>query len=81
MPLYAAHGQFLMVAKLTSSLDFHHNFSSKHLNIHYFNNKSLFYRIILLIATNHRVVAAQRQQRGLVAVTIRGSVLFYSSAI
>ena len=34
-----------------------------------------------LIATNHRVVAAQRQQRGLVAVTIRGSVLFYSSAI
>ena len=34
-----------------------------------------------LIATNHRVVAAQRQQPGLVAVTIRGSVLFYSSAI
>ena len=33
------------------------------------------------IATNQRVVAAQRQQRGLVAVTIRGSVLFYSSAI
>ena len=38
-----------MVAKLTSSFDFHHNFSSKHLNIHYFNNKSWFYRIILLI--------------------------------
>ena len=35
----------------------------------------------LFIATNQRVVAAQRQQRGLVAVTIRGSVLFYSSAI
>ena len=35
----------------------------------------------ILIATNQRVVAAQRQQRGLVAVTIRGSVLFYSSAI
>ena len=34
-----------------------------------------------LIATNQRVVAAQRQQRGLVVVTIRGSVLFYSSAI
>ena len=34
-----------------------------------------------LVATNQRVVAAQRQQRGLVAVTIRGSVLFYSSAI
>ena len=33
------------------------------------------------IATNQRVVAAQRQQRGLFAVTIRGSVLFYSSAI
>ena len=33
------------------------------------------------IATNHRVVAAQRQQRGLVAASIRGSVLFYSSAI
>ena len=40
---------FLMVAKLTSSFDFHHNFSSKHLNIYYFNNKSWFYRIILLI--------------------------------
>ena len=36
---------------------------------------------IVLIATNQRVVAAKRQQRGLVAVTIRGSVLFYSSAI
>ena len=35
----------------------------------------------LLIATNQRVVAATRQQRGLVAVTIRSSVLFYSSAI
>ena len=35
----------------------------------------------IFIATNQRVVAAQRQQRGLVAVTIRGSVLFYSSAI
>ena len=35
----------------------------------------------LFIATNQRVVAAQRQQRGLVAVTIRGSFLFYSSAI
>ena len=34
-----------------------------------------------LIATNQRVVAAQRQQRRLVNVTIRGSVLFYSSAI
>ena len=34
-----------------------------------------------LKATNQRVVAAQRQQRGLVAVTIRGSVLFYSFAI
>ena len=34
-----------------------------------------------LIATNQLVVAAARQQRGLVAVTIRGSVLFYSSAI
>ena len=34
-----------------------------------------------IIATNQRVVAAKRQQRGLVAVTIRGSVLFYSSAI
>ena len=34
-----------------------------------------------IIATNQGVVAAQRQQRGLVAVTIRGSVLFYSSAI
>ena len=28
------------VAKLTYSFDFHHNSSSKHLNIHYFNNKS-----------------------------------------
>ena len=37
--------------------------------------------LINLIATNQRVVAAKRQQRGLVAVTIRGSVLFYSSAI
>ena len=37
--------------------------------------------VLLLIATNQRVVAAKRQQRGLVAVTIRGSVLFYSSAI
>ena len=36
---------------------------------------------IAIIATNQRVDAAQRQQRGLVAVTIRGSVLFYSSAI
>ena len=36
---------------------------------------------VYFIATNQRVVAAQRQQRGLVAVTIRGSVLFYSSAI
>ena len=35
----------------------------------------------MLIATNQRVVAAQRQQRGLVAVTIRLSVLLYSSAI
>ena len=34
-----------------------------------------------IIATNHRVVAAKRQQRELVAGTIRGSVLFYSSAI
>ena len=34
-----------------------------------------------VIATNQRVVAAKRQQRALVAVTIRGSVLFYSSAI
>ena len=34
-----------------------------------------------LIATNQRVFAAQRQQLGLVAVTIRGSVLFHSSAI
>ena len=34
-----------------------------------------------VIATNLRVVVAQRQQRGLVAVTIRGSVLFCSSAI
>ena len=34
-----------------------------------------------LIATKQRVVAAQRQQRRLVNVTIRGSVLFYSSAI
>ena len=33
------------------------------------------------IATNQQVVAAQRQQRELVAVSIRGSVLFYSSAI
>ena len=33
------------------------------------------------IATNHRVVAAKRQQRELVALTTRGSVLFYSSAI
>ena len=38
-------------------------------------------RRCLFIATNQRVVAAQRQQQGLVAVTIRGSVLFYSSAI
>ena len=37
--------------------------------------------VSIIIATNQRVVAAQRQQRGLVAVTIRGSVLFYSSAI
>ena len=37
--------------------------------------------LLYLIATNQRVVAAQRQQRGLVAVTIRGFVLFYSSAI
>ena len=29
-----------------------------------------------LIATNQLVVAAARQQRGLVSVTIRGSVLF-----
>ena len=41
--------------------------------IRYLNN--------LLIATNQRVDAAQRQQRELVAVKIRGSVLFYSSAI
>ena len=33
------------------------------------------------LATNQGVVAAQRQQRGLVVVTIRGSVLIYSSAI
>ena len=31
-----------------------------------------------IIATNQRVVAAKRQQRGLVAVTIRGSELFCS---
>ena len=37
--------------------------------------------LVYIIATNQRVVAAKRQQRGLVAVTIRGSVLFYSSAI
>ena len=36
---------------------------------------------VVLIATNQRVVAAQWQRQGLVAVTIRGSVLFYSSAI
>ena len=42
------------------------------------NNESV---LALLIATNQRVVAAQRKQRGLVAVTIRGSVLFYSYAI
>ena len=35
----------------------------------------------LSVATNQRVVDAKRQQRGLVAVTIRGSVLFYSSAV
>ena len=35
----------------------------------------------ILIATNQRVVVAQRQQRGLVALTIRGAILFYSSAI
>ena len=33
---------------------------------------------ITFIATNQRVVAAKRQQGGLVAVTIRGSVLFCS---
>ena len=38
-------------------------------------------KVAYLIATNQRVVAAKRQQRGLVAVTIRVSVLFYSSAI
>ena len=38
-------------------------------------------RRLVLLATNQRVVAASRQQRGLVALTIRGSVLFYSSAI
>ena len=36
--------------------------------------------LLHLTATNQRVVAA-RQQRGLVALMIRGSVLFYSSAI
>ena len=35
----------------------------------------------IFIATNQRVVAAKQQQRELVALTIRGSVLFYSSAI
>ena len=33
------------------------------------------------IATNQRVVSPKRQQIGLVAVTVRGSVLFYSSAV
>ena len=37
--------------------------------------------MLSVIATNQRVVAAKRQQRELVALTIRGSVLFYSSAI
>ena len=41
----------------------------------------LLFLLLLLLATNQRVVAAQRQQQGLVALTIRGSVLFYSSAI
>ena len=36
---------------------------------------------IEFIATKQRVVTAKRQQRGLVALTIRGSVLFYSSDI
>ena len=44
-------------------------------------NLAEFKLIQALIATNQRVVAAKRQQRGLVAITIRGSVLFYSSAI
>ena len=43
--------------------------------------ESLSLLYLIFIATNQRVVAAKRQQRGLVAVTIRGSVLFYSSAI
>ena len=47
----------------------------KHYKLFFFN---LYF---ILLATNHRVVAAKRQQRELVAVTIRGSVLFYSSAI
>ena len=34
-----------------------------------------------IIATNQWVVATKQQQRGLVAVMIRGSVLFYSSAV
>ena len=45
------------------------------------DKRKYMYLKIDLIATNHRVVAAKRQQRELVAVTIRGSVLFYSSAI
>ena len=36
---------------------------------------------IVSIISNQRVVVAKRQQRGLVAVAIRGSVLFYSSTI
>ena len=38
-------------------------------------------KLLAFIATNQRVVAAQRLQRGLVALTIRGSIRFYSSAI
>ena len=34
-----------------------------------------------VVATNQQVVAMKRQQGGLVSVSIRGSVLFYSSAV
>ena len=36
---------------------------------------------LLIIATNQWVVAAKRQLWGLVAITIRGFVLYYSSAV
>ena len=43
--------------------------------------ESLSLLYLLFNATDQRVVVAKRQQLGFVAVTIRGPVLFFSSAI